>query len=105
MTAGAVARYAFPKCGRKVVYLIANYACGQVSERWSHSRTPAHTSPLLSVENLNAWYDRSHVEQNVERALTISDRAYIMDQGRTVHEGSASGLLAQPEIQNRYCAF
>jgi branched-chain amino acid transport system ATP-binding protein len=44
------------------------------------------------------------VEQNVERALTISDRAYIMDQGQMVHEGSASGLLAQPEIQNRYCA-
>jgi len=44
------------------------------------------------------------VEQNVERALTISDRAYIMDQGQMVHEGSASGLLAQPEIQNRYCS-
>jgi branched-chain amino acid transport system ATP-binding protein len=44
------------------------------------------------------------VEQNVERALTISDRAYIMDQGQMVHEGSASALLAQPEIQNRYCA-
>ena len=44
------------------------------------------------------------VEQNVERALTISDRAYIMDQGQMVHKGSASDLLAQPEIQNRYCS-
>jgi branched-chain amino acid transport system ATP-binding protein len=44
------------------------------------------------------------VEQNVERALTISDRAYIMDQGQMVHEGSAADLLAQPEIQNRYCS-
>jgi branched-chain amino acid transport system ATP-binding protein len=44
------------------------------------------------------------VEQNVERSLTISDRAYIMDQGQMVHEGSAADLLAQPEIQNRYCS-
>jgi branched-chain amino acid transport system ATP-binding protein len=44
------------------------------------------------------------VEQNVERSLTISDRAYIMDQGQMVHEGSAADLLAQPEIQNLYCS-
>jgi branched-chain amino acid transport system ATP-binding protein len=44
------------------------------------------------------------VEQNVERALSISDRAYILDQGRIVHEGVAEALLADTEIQNRYCA-
>jgi branched-chain amino acid transport system ATP-binding protein len=44
------------------------------------------------------------VEQNVERALSISDRAYILDQGRVVHEGEAEALLADKEIQNRYCA-
>ena len=44
------------------------------------------------------------VEQNVERALSISDRAYILDQGRIVHQGSAAALLADQEIQNRYCA-
>ncbi|MEH6497725.1 MAG: ABC transporter ATP-binding protein [Sneathiella sp.] len=44
------------------------------------------------------------VEQNVERALEISDRAYIMDQGVIVHEAQASDLLADKEIQNRYCA-
>ncbi len=44
------------------------------------------------------------VEQNVERALSISDRAYILDQGRVVHEGRAADLLADREIQERYCA-
>ena len=44
------------------------------------------------------------VEQNVERALSISDRAYIMDHGVIVHHGSAAGLLADRAIQERYCA-
>ncbi len=44
------------------------------------------------------------VEQNVERALGISDRAYILDQGQIVHHGSAADLLADTEIQEKYCA-
>jgi len=44
------------------------------------------------------------VEQNVERALSISDRAYIMDQGLIVHADSAANLLADQAIQDRYCA-
>jgi branched-chain amino acid transport system ATP-binding protein len=44
------------------------------------------------------------VEQNVERALMISDRAYILDQGRIVHHGAAAALLADREIQEKYCA-
>jgi branched-chain amino acid transport system ATP-binding protein len=44
------------------------------------------------------------VEQNVERALSISDRAYILDQGHIVHHGKASDLLADREIQEKYCA-
>jgi branched-chain amino acid transport system ATP-binding protein len=44
------------------------------------------------------------VEQNVQRALSISDRAYILDQGSIVHQGTAVELLADSDIQNRYCA-
>ena len=44
------------------------------------------------------------VEQNVERALSISDRAYILDQGQIVHSGVGSELLANQEIQEKYCA-
>ena len=44
------------------------------------------------------------VEQNVERALRVSDRAYILDQGEVVHAGTGSELLADTAIQERYCA-
>jgi branched-chain amino acid transport system ATP-binding protein len=44
------------------------------------------------------------VEQNVEIALGISDRAYILDQGRIVHEASAARLLADRDIQEKYCS-
>jgi branched-chain amino acid transport system ATP-binding protein len=45
------------------------------------------------------------VEQNVERALALADRAYVMDQGVIVHSGNARDLLADNEIQERYCAI
>jgi branched-chain amino acid transport system ATP-binding protein len=44
------------------------------------------------------------VEQNVEWALRLADRAIIMDQGEVVHESSAAALLADKAIQERYCA-
>ena len=45
------------------------------------------------------------VEQNVERALRLADRAYVMDQGVIVHSGDAKDLLVDKEIQERYCAI
>lgn len=45
------------------------------------------------------------IEQNVEIALAISDRAYIVDQGRIVHGGTAPDLLADNEIQEKYCSI
>jgi branched-chain amino acid transport system ATP-binding protein len=44
------------------------------------------------------------VEQSVEHALRISDRAYIMDQGEIVYESSAKALLEDAEVQERYCS-
>lgn len=44
------------------------------------------------------------VEQNVELALGIADRAYIMDQGEIVYQADAKALLADAEIQERYCS-
>ncbi|MBL8571139.1 MAG: ABC transporter ATP-binding protein [Phreatobacter sp.] len=44
------------------------------------------------------------VEQNVEWALKLADRAVIIDQGEVVHESSAAALLADKGIQERYCA-
>ena len=44
------------------------------------------------------------VEQSVKHALSISDRAYILDQGEIVFHDTASNLLANDEIQQKYCA-
>ena len=44
------------------------------------------------------------VEQNVELALDIADRAYVLDQGTVVHQDSAKALLADDEIKERYCS-
>jgi branched-chain amino acid transport system ATP-binding protein len=44
------------------------------------------------------------VEQNVELALDIADRAYVLDQGAVVHHAAASELLADDEIKERYCS-
>ncbi len=44
------------------------------------------------------------VEQNVELALEIADRAYVLDQGAVVHRSSARDLLADEEIKERYCS-
>jgi branched-chain amino acid transport system ATP-binding protein len=44
------------------------------------------------------------VEQNVELALDIADRAYVLDQGTVVHQALARELLADDEIKERYCS-
>jgi len=44
------------------------------------------------------------VEQNVEWALRLASRAIIIDQGEIVHESSSEALLADKDIQDRYCA-
>jgi branched-chain amino acid transport system ATP-binding protein len=44
------------------------------------------------------------VEQNVEWALKLADRAVILDQGEIVFASDAATLLADKEIQDRYCA-
>jgi branched-chain amino acid transport system ATP-binding protein len=42
------------------------------------------------------------VEQNVHQALSIAHRAYVLETGRVVHEGSPDQLLADPHIQAAY---
>ena len=67
--------------------------------------------PILVDEMFELFVRMKHqgitillVEQNVERALGISDRAYILDQGHIVHQGNAIDLLADAQIQEKYCA-
>jgi ABC-type branched-subunit amino acid transport system ATPase component len=42
------------------------------------------------------------VEQNARRALAISDRGYVLDQGATAYEGTGESLLADPRVGELY---
>lgn len=42
------------------------------------------------------------VEQNARAGLGISDRGYVLDQGRVAHEGDAAELLDDPEVSELY---
>jgi branched-chain amino acid transport system ATP-binding protein len=41
------------------------------------------------------------VEQNALAALDVSDRVYVMDRGRIVHEGGAAELRSDPVLRRR----
>jgi branched-chain amino acid transport system ATP-binding protein len=41
------------------------------------------------------------VEQNVESALAVADRVYVMRQGRVVHEGPAEAMRRDAALQRR----
>jgi branched-chain amino acid transport system ATP-binding protein len=42
------------------------------------------------------------VEQNLAAALTLAQRAYIINNGHIAHEGPTSEIKARPEILQRY---
>lgn len=42
------------------------------------------------------------VEQNARQGLAISDRGYVLDQGRVAHEDDAGDLLNDPEVAELY---
>jgi branched-chain amino acid transport system ATP-binding protein len=42
------------------------------------------------------------VEQDVKNSLTLSDRGYVLEHGRTVMEGPARELLENPHIRTAY---
>ena len=42
------------------------------------------------------------VEQNVRQALKIAERAYVLENGHVVLEGSGRELLAEPRVQEAY---
>ncbi|GAA4344261.1 ABC transporter ATP-binding protein [Variovorax defluvii] len=42
------------------------------------------------------------VEQNVAMAMEVSQRAYVLEEGRVVAEGLPQALMARPEIQRAY---
>ena len=42
------------------------------------------------------------VEQNVQAALALASRGYVLERGRIVREGAGPALLGDPEIRRAY---
>jgi branched-chain amino acid transport system ATP-binding protein len=42
------------------------------------------------------------IEQNVETALKLCPRVFLMEKGTIVYDGAAQDLKSQPEILHRY---
>ena len=42
------------------------------------------------------------VEQNAKRALSFSDRGYVLDQGRNAYQGKGEELLNDPRVIDLY---
>ena len=42
------------------------------------------------------------VEQNVQNALKLADRAYVLEQGKIAMEGNAAELLENEELKKSY---
>jgi branched-chain amino acid transport system ATP-binding protein len=66
----------------------------------------APMATLATFEALKALRERGVtillVEQNVNTTLRIVDRAYVLEQGRIVLEGSGEALLNDPHVQAAY---
>jgi branched-chain amino acid transport system ATP-binding protein len=66
-------------------------------------------APVL-VQQIFETLDRLHregltvllVEQNVQQALELADRAYVLETGRVVREAPARDLLTDPEVRRHY---
>ncbi len=58
---------------------------------------------FLRVSEINkAGVTTIMVEQNARRCLQISDRAYVLDQGKDAHTGSGRDLLNDPKVIGLY---
>jgi ABC-type branched-subunit amino acid transport system ATPase component len=49
-----------------------------------------------------AGYTMMVVEQNAAKALSVTDRGYVLELGRNRFEGSGQSLLADPEVKRLY---
>lgn len=69
-------------------------------------------APNLAVEVLNTikelnkeGYTVLLVEQNVRLSLKISDRSYVLENGKIVLEGSSEEIASDPHVKQAYLGF
>ena len=56
------------------------------------------TLKAINAEGLTIFL----VEQNVKQALKLAQRAYVLENGRVVLQGSGAELLGDPRVQAAY---
>ena len=65
---------------------------------------PAIVSEMFNV--IQSIHERGTsvllVEQNVSRALAVSERTYVLENGRVVSSGASNEIASQPEIKKAY---
>jgi branched-chain amino acid transport system ATP-binding protein len=66
-------------------------------------------APLLVAEIFSIVHDINQegttlllVEQNAKKALSVADRAYVLETGKIIREGSGIDLLSDPSVQEAY---
>ena len=66
-------------------------------------------APLLVAEIFSIVEDINRegttlllVEQNAKKALSVADRAYVLETGKIIREGSGTELLTDPTVQEAY---
>jgi branched-chain amino acid transport system ATP-binding protein len=65
-------------------------------------RLTADVFALISTVNRDRGIAILLVEQNTQRALTIANRAYVLELGRLAMEGTPRELLAHPALREAY---
>ena len=64
---------------------------------------PVIVDELFQVlEDLRSRMSVLLVEQNATKALSISDRAYVMQNGSIVHSGEAAAMLKDDNLRKAY---
>ena len=66
-----------------------------------HDRDMKHLAPIIKKINEDG-VTVLLVEQNAKKALSIADRAYVLETGKIVLEGNAKDLLEDDSIKKAY---
>ena len=69
-----------------------------VSRMFTRSSIPTRRYKQLRDEGVTVFL----VEQNANQALKIADRAYVLENGRVVMQGTGEQLLNDPKVRDAY---
>jgi hypothetical protein len=98
--------------GKAILSCLLNQETGQAPAPWEHEQACGQRLGLAPklVEKTFQILGKIHqekvtillVEQNVYRALTLADRAYVIENGRIVMEGRGTELLKDEHLKKSY---